>query len=62
VVQLDVDGSHPAEAIPTMVAVLTATDAAVPLGSRWVRGDWGWHRRALSAWANGYVNAVLRAA
>jgi dolichol-phosphate mannosyltransferase len=45
-----------------MVAVLTATDAAVPLGSRWVRGDWGWHRRALSAWANGYVNAVLRAA
>ncbi|GAA1818066.1 hypothetical protein GCM10009835_42690 [Planosporangium flavigriseum] len=35
------------------------------LGSRYVRGgsvagDWGWHRKALSAWANFYVNAILR--
>ncbi|MEV7194433.1 polyprenol monophosphomannose synthase [Streptomyces sp. NPDC093510] len=38
---------------------------AVVLGSRYVAGgalatEWAWHRRALSAWANFYVNAVLR--
>jgi dolichol-phosphate mannosyltransferase len=35
------------------------------IGSRYVPGgsaaaEWGWHRRALSAWANFYVNAILR--
>lgn len=65
VVQMDADLSHPCEAIPGMVQMLTTTDAAVVLGSRYVPGgavasDWPWHRKALSAWANFYVNAILR--
>jgi dolichol-phosphate mannosyltransferase len=65
VVQMDADLSHPASAIPEMVRVLTTTDAGVVLGSRYVTGgstaaSWPWHRKALSAWANFYVNAILR--
>jgi dolichol-phosphate mannosyltransferase len=65
VVQMDADLSHPAEVIPRMVEVLATTDAAVVLGSRYVAGgsvasEWAWHRKALSAWANFYVNAILR--
>jgi dolichol-phosphate mannosyltransferase len=65
VVQMDADLSHPCEAIAGMVQTLTTTDAAVVLGSRYVAGgavasDWPWYRKALSAWANFYVNAILR--
>ncbi|RVW01946.1 polyprenol monophosphomannose synthase [Rhodococcus xishaensis] len=65
VIQMDADLSHPCEVIPTMLRILTTTDAAVVLGSRYVPGgavasDWPWHRKALSAWANFYVNAILR--
>jgi dolichol-phosphate mannosyltransferase len=65
VIQMDADLSHPAETIPAMVQALATTDAAVVLGSRYVPGgsvasDWGWHRKALSAWANFYVNVILR--
>jgi dolichol-phosphate mannosyltransferase len=65
VIQMDADRSHPASVIPTMVEMLRTTDAAVVIGSRYVPGgsaaaEWGWHRRALSAWANFYVNAILR--
>jgi dolichol-phosphate mannosyltransferase len=65
VIQMDADLSHPASVIPTMVEMLRTTDAAVVIGSRYVPGgsaaaEWGWHRRALSAWANFYVNAILR--
>lgn len=65
VVQMDADLSHPAEAVPRMLEVLETTDAAVVLGSRYVPGgsvaaDWPWHRKALSTWANFYVNAILR--
>ncbi len=65
VVQMDADLSHPCEAIPRMVAELRTTDAAVVLGSRYVPGgavaeDWPWHRKALSKFANLYVNAILR--
>ncbi|MEV7384765.1 MULTISPECIES: polyprenol monophosphomannose synthase [unclassified Streptomyces] len=64
VLQMDADLSHPASAIPSMVDTLLTTDAAVVLGSRYVAGgstatDWPWHRKALSAWANLYVNAIL---
>ncbi|MFD1146360.1 polyprenol monophosphomannose synthase [Saccharothrix hoggarensis] len=65
VVQMDADLSHPASVIPRMVETLATTDAAVVIGSRYVpggavAGEWGWHRKALSAWANFYVNAILR--
>ncbi|MET9224323.1 polyprenol monophosphomannose synthase [Lentzea sp. NPDC003310] len=65
VVQMDADLSHPAGTIPAMLDVLRTTDAAVVIGSRYVPGgsvsaEWKWHRKALSAWANFYVNAILR--
>lgn len=66
VVQMDADLSHPAEALPLMVCTLLADDGvAAVIGSRYVAGgalatEWAWHRRALSAWANFYVNAILR--
>lgn len=65
VIQMDADLSHPSSVIPLMVETLRTTDAGVVLGSRYVAGgkvaaEWPWHRRALSAWANFYVNAILR--
>ncbi|WP_410789102.1 polyprenol monophosphomannose synthase [Kribbella sp. C-35] len=65
VIQMDADLSHPASVVPTMVETLRTTDAGVVIGSRYVPGgsaaaEWGWHRRALSAFANFYVNAILR--
>ncbi|MGI8328739.1 polyprenol monophosphomannose synthase [Actinomadura scrupuli] len=65
VIQMDADLSHPTSVIPVMLETLSSTDAAVVLGSRYVAGgstaaEWSWHRRLLSAWANFYVNAVLR--
>ncbi|MFE2410339.1 polyprenol monophosphomannose synthase [Kitasatospora sp. NPDC059408] len=64
VVQMDADLSHPATAIPEMVRTLLTGDTAVVLGSRYVPGgstasEWPWHRKALSAWANFYVNTIL---
>jgi dolichol-phosphate mannosyltransferase len=65
VIQMDADLSHPVEAIPRMIETLRTTDAAVVLGSRYIAGGsvasaWSWHRKALSTWANFYVNAILR--
>ncbi|MFI6722842.1 polyprenol monophosphomannose synthase [Streptomyces atratus] len=65
VVQMDADLSHPASRLPVMIETLLAGDAAVVIGSRYVAGgslatEWPWHRKALSAWANAYVNAILR--
>jgi dolichol-phosphate mannosyltransferase len=65
IIQMDADLSHPAAVIPIMIETLRTTDAGVVIGSRYVEGgsaaaEWAWHRRALSAWANFYVNAILR--
>jgi dolichol-phosphate mannosyltransferase len=65
VVQMDADGSHPADAIPGMLATALATNAGLVVGSRYVPGGsvdetWSRRRKLLSAWANFYVNAILR--
>lgn len=65
VVQMDADLSHPAEVIPAMLDKLTHSQAGVVLGSRYVAGgstatEWKWYRKALSAWANFYVDTILR--
>jgi dolichol-phosphate mannosyltransferase len=65
VVQMDADLSHPTSVVPVMFETLRTTDAGVVLGSRYVPGgatatNWPWHRKALSAWANFYVNVILR--
>jgi dolichol-phosphate mannosyltransferase len=65
VVQMDADLSHPAEVIPAMLEELAHPGTGVVLGSRYVPGgstaaEWKWYRKALSAWANFYVNGILR--
>ncbi|MGF6887406.1 dolichol-phosphate mannosyltransferase [Nocardia sp. GAS34] len=65
VIQMDADLSHPADVIPAMLDKLETAGAGVVLGSRYVPGgstasEWKWYRKALSAWANFYVNAILR--
>lgn len=61
VVQMDADGSHPADAVPRLVAALE--DADVVVGSRYIRGgrtvDWPWQRRMISRIGNSYVRLVL---
>jgi len=63
--QMDADLSHPASVIPSMLDKLETSGAGVVLGSRYVPGgstaeEWKWYRKALSAWANFYVNLILR--
>src|SRR4051795_12889156 len=65
VVQMDADLSHPASVLPTMVDALQDPKVGLVIGSRYVPGgstasQWPWHRKALSTWANFYVNAILR--
>lgn len=60
--QMDADGSHPVETIPTLLASLRTHDVAI--GSRYVPGggteSWPARRRALSWTANAYARTVLR--
>lgn len=64
VVQMDSDLSHGPEYLPGMLGTMLAAEADVVIGSRYVVGasvgtDWPWHRKALSAFANAYVRALL---
>lgn len=62
VVEFDADGSHPAEAVPRMLARLR-DGADLAIGSRWVPGggiaDWPWHRQAISRAGNVYARTML---
>jgi dolichol-phosphate mannosyltransferase len=63
VIHMDADLSHPVSAIPAMLNLLSSTDAAVVVGSRYVAGgstapDWPRYRKAQSVLANLY--AILR--
>lgn len=62
IVQMDADGSHPPNAIPTMLALLGTND--VVIGSRYVpvgrTENWPARRVVLSWAANAYARAVLR--
>ncbi len=61
VVEIDADGSHQPEQLPSLLAA--AADADVVIGSRWVPGgsvhNWPWHRRVLSVGANTYARLLL---
>ncbi|GAA2079910.1 polyprenol monophosphomannose synthase [Pseudolysinimonas kribbensis] len=64
-VEMDADGSHPASALPALLARLDAADRpGVVIGSRWVAGgevvDWPARRRWLSEGANAYARIALR--
>ncbi|NHN54792.1 polyprenol monophosphomannose synthase [Calidifontibacter sp. DB0510] len=60
-VEIDADGSHPAEVLPRMIAA--AADADLVIGSRWMKGgsvvNWPKSRELLSRGANLYVRAAL---
>jgi len=65
VVQMDSDLSHSPLYLPQMLGTLLSTQSDVVIGSRYVCGaslarEWSWHRKALSAFANTYVRALLR--
>jgi dolichol-phosphate mannosyltransferase len=65
VVQMDADLSHAPAYLPQMLGTLLAAEADVVIGSRYVAGaslasEWSWRRKALSAFANGYVRALLQ--
>jgi dolichol-phosphate mannosyltransferase len=61
VVEIDADGSHRPEHLPTLLAAAEHADAVI--GSRWVRGgsvvNWPLHRKALSVGGNLYVKLLL---
>jgi dolichol-phosphate mannosyltransferase len=60
-VEMDADGSHQPEQLPTLLRALA--DADVVLGSRWVPGgsvvNWPIQRKALSLGGNLYVRVLL---
>ncbi len=61
VVEMDADGSHPASALPAILAALDTHDLVI--GSRWTAGgavaNWPRHREWLSRAANTYARIVL---
>jgi dolichol-phosphate mannosyltransferase len=65
VVQMDSDLSHDPEYLPGMLGTMLSAGADVVIGSRYIVGasvgtEWPRHRKALSAFANAYVRALLR--
>lgn len=67
IVEMDADGSHPAAALPSMLAVLRSDPRiGLVIGSRWITGgsvvDWPLRRRLLSVGANRYARLALRLA
>ena len=61
IVEMDADGSHQPEHLPSLVGALAHADLAI--GSRWVRGgkvvNWQKSREALSRGANVYTRLML---
>lgn len=61
IVEMDADGSHAPEQLPSLLAALA--DADVVLGSRWVAGgsvvDWPRRRELLSRGGNAYARLLL---
>jgi len=61
--EMDSDFSHNPADIPRLLGALE-DGADLAIGSRYVPGgaipDWGWHRRALSKYANLYAAAMLK--
>jgi dolichol-phosphate mannosyltransferase len=62
IVEMDADGSHPASALPAILAALDTHDLVI--GSRWTAGgdvaNWPRHREWLSRAANTYARIALR--
>jgi len=66
VIEMDADGSHPPEALPTMIDTVRGDEPGTPslaIGSRWVPGgsvvNWPLSRQVLSRGGNLYARLVL---
>jgi dolichol-phosphate mannosyltransferase len=64
VVEMDADGSHPADRLPAMLDALSAEPRpGLVIGSRWIRGgsvvNWPKRREILSRGANAYARVAL---
>ena len=63
VVEMDADGSHQPEQLPSLLAALADPQVDVVLGSRWVAGgsivNWPWHRVLLSRAGSLYARVAL---
>jgi len=63
VVEMDADGSHPADRLPAIIAAVRPGGADLSIGSRWVTGgsvvDWPRARRFISRGGNLYVQLLL---
>ncbi|MDN5795406.1 MAG: polyprenol monophosphomannose synthase [Intrasporangium sp.] len=61
VVEMDADGSHQPEQLPSLLTALA--DADLVIGSRWIRGgavrNWPLRRKVLSVGANIYTKVML---
>ncbi|HEY7721207.1 MAG TPA: polyprenol monophosphomannose synthase [Pedococcus sp.] len=61
IVEMDADGSHQPEQLPSLLAALEHADLVI--GSRWVHGgsvvNWPLHRKALSVGGNLYTRVLL---
>lgn len=66
-IEMDADGSHPADRLPAMIEAVAGADPAadvlLAIGSRWVPGgsvvDWPKHRELLSRGGNAYARVML---
>ncbi|PZE68082.1 polyprenol monophosphomannose synthase [Curtobacterium sp. MCBD17_021] len=66
-VEMDADGSHPADRLPALIAAVVdadpADDVMLAIGSRWTAGgsvvDWPKHRELLSRGGNAYARIML---
>ena len=66
-VEMDADGSHPADRLPALIAAVAdadpADDVMLAIGSRWTAGgsvvDWPKHRELLSRGGNAYARVML---
>jgi dolichol-phosphate mannosyltransferase len=62
VVEMDADGSHQPEQLPSLLAAIDQ-GADLVIGSRWTRGgsvvNWPLHRKALSVGGNLYIRVLL---
>ncbi|MEN9751014.1 MAG: hypothetical protein RLZZ600_61 [Actinomycetota bacterium] len=64
IVEMDADGSHPADALPALIAaVRPGSRYGLSIGSRWVAGgsviNWPLHREILSRGGNLYARIML---
>jgi dolichol-phosphate mannosyltransferase len=63
IIEMDADGSHQPEYLPSLIGALTSPGADLSIGSRWVRGgkvvNWPKHREVLSRGANVYTRLML---